>query len=105
MRGKVFNYFNFAIVNGRTDYKNLGECTDACSTWKQQCCASIKMSRGRTRREFQYACINNALGNGGGVKMDLADIKVEIQCNDVYANALYLKAVAGSMMLALLAFV
>ena len=77
MRGKVLNYFNFALVNGRVDYKNLGECTDACSSWKQSCCASVTMSRGRTR-EFQYVCINNAFGNGGGTKMDLDDFTVQI---------------------------
>jgi len=62
------------------------------------------MGQGK-RREFQYACINNSLGNGGGVKMDLAGIDVEIKCNDVYASAIYLKAFASSMMLAILAFV
>jgi len=102
MRAKVFKYFNFAFASGRVDFKNIGECTDACSKWKQQCCASMIMSRGRTR-EFEFACINSAIA-GGGIKMDLADFNVEIKCNNVWANALFLKTAIGSFLATMIAF-
>ena len=31
IRGKIMNYFNFAIANGNTEYKNLGDCANVCS--------------------------------------------------------------------------
>jgi len=49
MRAKVFKYFNFAIADGEAAYKNLGQCFDACSKWKQKCCASMTTKRGTTR--------------------------------------------------------
>ena len=104
IRGKVFNYFNFAIVGGNTNYKDLGECSDVCSSWKQKCCASMVMSRGDTR-EFQYACINNGLGSGSGTTFELADIQVQIRCNDVYAGAQVLTTMIGAIVIGFASYI
>ena len=62
-----------------------------------ECCASIKDGVSK-RLAFQKACNTNAFGGE-------STIVVGLLCKDVWARAVSLKAVAGSIVLAVLAYV